>query len=170
MFNLSAAGEDLVRPSSAAASALSEYPPSERAAPAGAPSAHEAVLDRAACEPAIAAMRTELEEYGALLNLLDRQQTAIFDRAWETLQIVEHMIAAQQQVLRARRIQRGKAIAALTPFQPPRTFSQLVPLIPAAMRPLAEALTGEASRLKKVTARRVQHNQRMLARAQQVAR
>lgn len=157
MINLSAADEDLVRPPTAAASSFSEAP-----RPC-------ALLDRAACEPAIAAMRAELEEYGALLNLLDRQQTAILDRAWEALQTVDHMIAAQQQVLRARRLQRGKAVAALTPSEPPRNFSQLLELIPPAMRPLAEALTVEASRLKKLTARRLQHNERMLARARSVA-
>jgi hypothetical protein len=126
-------------------------------------------LDRSACEPALAAMRAELEEYGALLNLLDRQQTAILDRAWAALDTVDHMIAAQQQVLRARRLQRGKAVAALTPSQPPRTLSHLTQLIPPAMRPLAEALSGEAARLKKLTARRVEYNVRMLARARSFA-
>jgi hypothetical protein len=149
MITLSAADDSLVRPS-----------------PAARPSA---LLDRHACEPALAAMRAELEEYGALLNLLDRQQTAILDRAWTALETVDHMIAAQQQVLRARRLQRGKAVAALTPSQPPRNLAQLAELIPPAMRPLAEALSGEAARLKKVTARRVQHNERMLARARAFA-
>jgi hypothetical protein len=163
MISLSAADEDLVLLPTAAASSFSEAPPDGRAPQ------RPALLDRAACEPALAAMRAELEEYGALLNLLDRQQTAILDRAWETLQTVDRMIAAQQQVLRARRLQRGKAVAALTPAEPPRTFAQLLELIPPAMRPLAEALTGEASRLKKLTARRLQHNERMLARARPVA-
>ncbi|HEV7406279.1 MAG TPA: hypothetical protein VGO11_25245 [Chthoniobacteraceae bacterium] len=164
MINLSAADDELV--SSAAASPV---PQVVGAPPPGAASDQPAPLDRAACEPALAAMRSELEEYGTLLNLLDRQQTAILDRAWETLQTVDHMISAQQQVLRARRTQRGKAVAALTPLEPPRTFSQLVPLIPPAMRPLAEALSMEAARLKKLTARRIQHNERMLARARQFA-
>jgi hypothetical protein len=153
MITLSAADDTLVRPS-----------------PAAAPSACErAVLAREACEPALAAMRAELEEYGALLNLLDRQQTAILDRAWGSLETVQHMIAAQQQLLRARRLQRGRAIAALAPEQPVRTLSQLTPHIPPVMRPLAEALTVEAARLKKVTTRRIQHNERMLARARQLA-
>jgi hypothetical protein len=140
----------------------------EPAAPAGVPE-QRVPLDRAACEPALAAMRAELEEYGAVLNLLDRQQTAIVDRAWPALETVDHMLAAQQQVLRARRLQRGKAVAALTPSQPPRNLAQLAQIIPPAMRPLAEALTAEAARLKKFTARRVEYNARLLARARQVA-
>jgi hypothetical protein len=162
MITLSAADDSFVRPSPPAASSPCEKPQ------AGGASEKGAALDRSACEPALAAMRAELEEYGAMLNLLDRQQTAILDRAWEALEIVDHMIAAQQQVLRARRLQRGQAVAALTP-SPLRTLSQLAQIIPPAMRPLAEALTGEAARLKKLTTRRLQHNERMLARARRLA-
>lgn len=163
MINLSAAGDDLVRPSTAAAASTME------ASPADATQSPGRVLDRAACEPALAAVRAELEEHGALLNLLDRQQTAIFDRAWETLQTVDHMIAAQQQILRARCHQRRKAVAALAPEQPLRTLADLSGLVPPAMRPLTDALNAESSRLKKLAARRVQHNERMLARARGLA-
>src|SRR4051812_34973297 len=158
MITLSAAEDEQFRPSSAAAPTPFEDSAPPRATPPGA----DTLLDHSACEPAIAAMRAELEEYGALLNLLDRQQTAILDRAWGALEIADHMIAAQQQVLRARRAQRGKTLAALTPSLPLRTLAQLSQIIPPAMRPLAEALTAEAARLKKITTRRIQHNERML--------
>jgi len=122
-------------------------------------------------EQVIHALRAELEEYGALLNLFDAQQNAILARDPDAVLAADENIAAQLLTTRARRKQREALVAALAAFgecPPQSSLSELTPLFREPMRPLVQALIAEVNRLITHARRRAQQNQMLLARTIEV--
>ncbi len=111
------------------------------------------------------ALRSELQEYGGLLNLFDEQQDAILNRKADAITEIEPAIEAQLAILRTRRSRRESLVAALVPDA---TLFQTILHFPQPMRPLVEALATEVNRLIAKVRRRAQQNQMLLARTIEV--
>jgi flagellar biosynthesis/type III secretory pathway chaperone len=125
------------------------------------PNRHEQIID---------ALRSEMQEYGGLLNLFDRQQNAILNRNPDEVTDSDQAIDAQLAAVRARRLQRENLVAALTPDADPHpSLLQAILHFPQPMRPLVEALATEVNRLIGRVRRRAQQNQMLLARTIEVA-
>lgn len=127
---------------------------------APAPSRHEQIIN---------ALRSEMQEYGGLLNLFDSQQDSILNRMPDAVSENDQAIEAQIATLRARRLERESLVMALTPDANPHpTLLQAILLFPQPMRPLVEALATEVNRLIGRVRRRAQQNQMLLARTIEV--
>jgi flagellar biosynthesis/type III secretory pathway chaperone len=123
-------------------------------------------------ERLIAALRRELAEYGALLQLLEVQQAAVLDRKPD--QVLESIpqIDAQLELTSTRRKEReatADELALATGIPLPATLRTLAPRFRPAVRPLVEALTDEVNRLIGHTRRRAEQNQLLLARSVELA-
>ena len=120
-------------------------------------------------EQIIEALRSEMQEYGGLLNLFDRQQNAILNRKPDEVTDSDEAIDAQLSAVRARRLQRESLVDGLTPDADPHpSLLQAILLFPQPMRPLVEALATEVNRLIAKVRRRAQQNQMLLARTIEV--
>lgn len=119
-------------------------------------------------EQLITSLRSELEEYGGLLNLLERQQEAVLGRKPDSvLELVTQIDAqiASTHACRKRREATANELACLSQVQGAATLRKLLPHFRAALRPLIEALADEVNRLIAETKRRAQQNQILLARS-----
>ena len=124
------------------------------------PNRHEQIID---------ALRSEMQEYGGLLNLFDRQQNAILNRKPDDVTDSDQAIDAQLSAVRARRLQRESLVDSLTPDADPHpSILQAILHFPQPMRPLVEALATEVNRLIAKVRRRAQQNQMLLARTIEV--
>lgn len=119
-------------------------------------------------ERLIAALRKELAEYGALLHLLDVQQTAVLDRKPDSVLESIPQIDAQlalTQTCRKQREATADELALASGIPQPWTLRTLAPHFRPAVRPLVEALVDEVNRLISHTRRRAEQNQMLLARS-----
>ena len=119
-------------------------------------------------EQLITALRSELQEYGGLLNLLELQQNAVLERKPDSVLELIPKIEAQLATTHARRKEReatADELAKLSHAPRPATLRSLAPHFREAVRPLVEALAGEVNRLITHTRRRAQQNQMLLARS-----
>ena len=120
----------------------------------------------------IAALRRELAEYGALLNLLALQQDAVLDRKPDAVLKISTEIEDQIETMKERRKKRealGSEIALISGLQKTATLLALTPHFRPVLRPLIEALVDEVNRLITQTKRRAQQNQTLLARSVELA-
>lgn len=120
-----------------------------------------------AWSPVVDALRSELAEYGGLLQLIDGQQKKIF--ALDSAGVAEFVPQLEQQaaLARDRRVDREGAVRryAVEHGQPgDRSLRQLLPAFPAEVRPLLEALVDEINHLLNRTKQRTRQNQLMLSR------
>jgi len=120
----------------------------------------------------IAALRRELSEYGALLNLLSRQQEAVLDRKPHAVLDISAKIKDQIEIMHTQRRKREAAVdeVALVVGLPKKgSLRMLSPHFRPALRPLIEALVDEVNRLIGHTRRRAEQNQVLLARSLELA-
>jgi flagellar biosynthesis/type III secretory pathway chaperone len=127
----------------------------------------DSITDTAAWSPLVDALRSELAEYGGLLQLIDGQQKRIF--ALDSAAVSEFVpqIEAQTELARDRRNERESLVRdfATAHGQPAdRSLRQLLPSFPADIRPLLEALIDEINHLLLRTKQRNRQNQLMLSR------
>ena len=119
-------------------------------------------------ERLITTLRSELQEYGGLLQLLDMQQAAVLDRKPDEVLNLIQKIEAQLNATHACRKLREHTADELATFSGspvPATLRSLAPHFRPAVRPLVEALADEVNRLITHTRRRAQQNQMLLARS-----
>lgn len=119
-------------------------------------------------DPLIDALRNELQEYGALLNLFGRQQDAILSRAPDLVLEITNQIGAQVHVLDRNRSAREFLVRqlALEQQQPSESpLAVLLPFFPEPVRPLISALIEEINNLIARTKKRAGQNQMLLARS-----
>lgn len=116
----------------------------------------------------INALRAELQEYGEMLALLDRQQQMVMERAAsEVLQSVG-LIQTQAIVVRDARSdrERKQRVVARHAGQPEdATFAALIPTLPIDYRPLTKALVDENNELLARVQQRARQNHLLLARS-----
>ena len=101
-------------------------------------------------QPLVDALRSELEEYGALLGLFDTQQNAILSRDSESILLTVSTIEEQMHRLQGLRRQREEIVCGYaSQFAQPvnSTLRSLVRFFAAEARPLLEALIDEINHL-----------------------
>ena len=122
-------------------------------------------------QPLVDALRSELEEYGALLGLFDTQQNAIFSRDSESILLTVSTIEEQMQRVQTLRTQRENIVrnfAALHAQPANATLRSLLQFFAADARPLLEALIDEINHLVHRARRRSRQNHQLLSRAVEV--
>jgi flagellar biosynthesis/type III secretory pathway chaperone len=116
----------------------------------------------------IDALRDELKEYGEMLALLDRQQLSVIARhADEVFQSVG-FIRRQAETISGARARREELLRATAQdhAQPADAgFTILIPLFPAAYRPLVKALVDENNELLVRVQQRARQNHLLLSRS-----
>jgi len=116
----------------------------------------------------VAALREELQQYGEMLALLDRQQEQVKARsAGEIFQSIS-MIQAQGWAIQSARQYREKCRGevALVLGQPEKLpFRELIPQLPADYQPLVHALVEENNHLLGRVRQRARQNHVLLRRS-----
>lgn len=121
----------------------------------------------AAWTPLVEALRSELAEYGGMLQLIEAQQQKIL--ALDSIGVADYVPQLEQQAELVRE-RRGERAALVRRFAAEHgrpgevSLRKLLPDFPAEVRPLVEALVDEVNRLLQRTKRRNQQNQLMLGR------
>ena len=116
----------------------------------------------------ITALREELQEYGEMLALLDRQQQHIMARAadevFQTISLIKSQGSAIETA-RARRDECRRVIAEGLDQAEDSNFTVLIPLLPADYRPLVKALVDENNELLVRVQQRARQNHLLLNRS-----
>jgi flagellar biosynthesis/type III secretory pathway chaperone len=116
----------------------------------------------------IDALRDELQNYGEMLALLDRQQEYLVARdaseVFQSISLIKAQGAAIQRS-RACREEGRRALALLLSQAPEIGFADLIPLLPADYQPLLRALVDENNELLMRVRRRARQNHLMLRRS-----
>ena len=119
-------------------------------------------------EVLVGALREELQEYGEMLALLDRQQEQVKARsASEIFQSISQ-IQAQAWAIQSARQHREKcrSLAAVARGQPENApFSELIPQLPPDYQPLVRALVEENNHLLGRVRQRARQNHVLLRRS-----
>jgi flagellar biosynthesis/type III secretory pathway chaperone len=116
----------------------------------------------------INALREELQQYGEMLALLDRQQQLIVIRAGAEVFQSVGLIQAQAAVIMGARVRREECRrqTAKELGGPEGTlFADLIPLLPAEYRPLVKALVDENNELLVRVQQRARQNHLLLSRS-----
>jgi flagellar biosynthesis/type III secretory pathway chaperone len=116
----------------------------------------------------IDALRDELQNYGEMLVLLDRQQEYLIARdASEVFQSISLIKAQGAAILQSRssREEGRRALALESSREPETSFAELIPLLPADYQPLLRALVDENNELLMRVRRRARQNHLMLRRS-----
>lgn len=116
----------------------------------------------------IGALREELQQYGEMLALLDRQHQFIMLRAADEVFQSINPIQTQGSVIQNARAQREKCRCdiALILQQPDHAgFAVLIPLLPPDYRPLLKALVDENNELLVRVRQRARQNHLLLSRS-----
>jgi flagellar biosynthesis/type III secretory pathway chaperone len=119
-------------------------------------------------EPLIAALRDELQHYGEMLALLDRQQEQVKARSADEIFQSISLIQAQAVSIQAARQHREqcRGAAALACRQPENApFTNLIPHLPPDYRPLLCALVDENNQLLGRVRQRARQNHVLLRRS-----
>ena len=115
-------------------------------------------------------LRMELQEYGGLCVLIEKQQRAILDRDMPAYMSLAEEIESQAAAtigLRAEREQRVREIAESTDNPPESDLKALLVHFPEEARPLLAALVDEINSLISKSNRKAKQNHMLLARAMQ---
>jgi flagellar biosynthesis/type III secretory pathway chaperone len=116
----------------------------------------------------ISALRDELQEYGEMLALLDRQQQQVIERAadevFHSIGMVKNQGVAIQNARALREEWRAK-VAYTLQRREDATFAEIIPLLPADYRPLVGALVEENNALLVRVRQRARQNHLLLSRS-----
>jgi flagellar biosynthesis/type III secretory pathway chaperone len=113
-------------------------------------------------------LRDELQNYGEMLALLDRQQSHLVARAaselFQSISLIKAQgTAIQQACARREHCRRSVALDCRQPRE--AAFAVLIPLLPADYHPLLQALVDENNELLLRVRRRAHQNHLMLRRS-----
>lgn len=116
----------------------------------------------------IAALREELQQYGEMLALLDREQDLVVRRAsadlFESISAIQTQAAVIQHA-RAHRDQCRASLAEALHLGPDTPLAALVPHLPADYQPLVDALVRENNHLLVRVQQRARQNHLLLSRS-----
>jgi flagellar biosynthesis/type III secretory pathway chaperone len=116
----------------------------------------------------VSALREELQQYGEMLALLDRQQQQVIARAADEVFQTIGLIKSQGVAIQTARDHREdcRAQVAQTLQQPEAApFSDLIPLFPPDYQPLIQALVEENNELLVRVRQRARQNHLLLSRS-----
>jgi flagellar biosynthesis/type III secretory pathway chaperone len=126
-----------------------------------------------AFESLVNSLRTELQEYGGLLHLFEEQQVSIVGRNPAVFLTQNDAVDAQIQKVTECREQREKVVGALAAamgWPEDSSLSSLMTDLPAAVRPMLQALIDEINSLIAQAQRRTHQNRMLLAQAVDLAK
>ncbi len=128
-------------------------------------------LEQHEWEPLVDVLRDELQEYGGLYNLLDRQQEEIFRRepdvVIETNEEIEHYMAGMGE-LRLKREEMVGALAERYDCDKDLSLKKLIPELPEFARPLLQALVDDVNHMVDKTRRKARQNFLLLSRTMEL--
>ena len=116
-------------------------------------------------------LRTELQEYGGLIGLLNAQQQTILSRQSDSLLEINQSVQTQMeasQILQKRRQGYVSHLARTFGRSEESTLSELLPHLPDVTQPMYESIIEEINSLISNVRRKVAQNQRLLARLLEV--
>ena len=116
----------------------------------------------------VSALRYELEQYGEMLALLDRQQQHVIARAAEEVFQSVGLIKAQGVAIQNARAHRENCRAAVAQHlkrASDAAFAELIPLFPRDYQPLVKALVDENNELLVRVRQRARQNHLLLSRS-----
>jgi flagellar biosynthesis/type III secretory pathway chaperone len=116
----------------------------------------------------IHALREELQQYGEMLALLDRQQQFVVARAADEVYQSVGLIQEQGAAIETARAHREKCrrlVARDAALAETTVFTALIPELPADYRPLVKALVDENNELLVRVQQRARQNHLLLSRS-----
>lgn len=116
----------------------------------------------------VKALREELEQYGEMLALLDRQREQVTSRAADEIFQSIGLIKAQSIAIQSARSYRERCLADVAQScdqAADTTFTELMPLLPSDYRPLLKALVEENNELLLRVRQRARQNHLLLSRS-----
>ena len=116
-------------------------------------------------------LRTELQEYGGLIGLLNAQQQSILNRKPESLVEINQSVQTQMeasQILQKRRQGFVSHLARNYGRSEQTTLSELLPHMPDVTQPMFESIIEEINTLISNVRSKVSQNQRLLSRLLEV--
>jgi flagellar biosynthesis/type III secretory pathway chaperone len=122
-------------------------------------------------EELLGLLRDELQEYGGLIGLLNAQQQSILNRRPESLLEINQSVQTQMeasQILQKRRQGFVNHLARNFGESQEASLSELLPHLPDVTQPMFESLIEEINNLITRVRRKVEQNQRLLARLAEV--
>ena len=129
------------------------------------------IFDESDWDPLVGLLREEVQEYGGLYNLLERQQNEIFNRdpdlVMETNSDVESQME-QMDILRRKRESTVREMAIRCQCNQEQTLKDLLPNFPEFVRPLIEALIDEVNAMVKRTRQKARQNYLLLSRTMEI--
>ena len=121
----------------------------------------------------IHALREELQQYGEMLALLDRQQEQVIARAADDVFQSINIIQSQAEAIHAARAQREdcrRRVARHSAQAEDTTLGDLMRQMPTDYRPLVKALVDENNALLVRVQQRVRQNHLLLSRSVELMR
>jgi flagellar biosynthesis/type III secretory pathway chaperone len=119
----------------------------------------------------VGALRDELQQYGEMLALLDRQQQQVIaraaDEAFQTIGLIKSQGLAIQNA-RARREDCRAEVAQTLQKTEAAPFTELIPMLPSDYQPLVTALVEENNELLVRVRQRARMNHLLLSRSMEL--
>jgi len=129
------------------------------------------IFDQNDWDPLVDLLREEVQEYGGLYNLLDRQQKEIFNRepdlVLHTNDDIESQMAAMN-TLRERREEQVKVMAERCACDDELSLTKMLPCFPEFIRPMLKALIDEVNAMVTRTRRKARQNYLLLSRTMEI--
>lgn len=130
------------------------------------------IFEESDWDPLVELLREEVQEYGGLYNLLDRQQNEIFNRDPDlvmeiNIEVEVHM--KQMDTLRQKRESMVREMAIRCQCDQEWTLKELLPGFPVFVRPLLEALMDEVNSMVRRTRQKARQNYLLLSRTMEIA-
>ena len=131
----------------------------------------QSTISAANWEELLELLRTELQEYGGLIGLLNAQQQSILDRKSDSLVEINLSVQTQMeasQILQKRRQGFVSHLARNFGRSEQSTLTELLPHMPDVTQPMFESIIEEINSLIFNVRRKVSQNQRLLSRLLEV--
>ena len=129
------------------------------------------VFEKKDWDPLVELLREEVQEYGGLYNLLDRQQEEIFNREPDLVMqtngdIEAHM--SDMNELRERREATVREMASRFDCDEGLSLKKMLPRFPEFIRPMLQALIEEINAMVSRTRRKAKQNYLLLSRTMEI--
>ena len=128
-------------------------------------------LEQKDWDPLLELLRHELQEYGGLHNLLERQQKEIFERVPEAVLITNEEIEAYTGAMGELRKEREAMVDQIGQScgcEPNLALRKMLPHFPSFIHPLLEALMDEINQMVTRTRRKARQNFLLLSRTMEI--
>lgn len=129
------------------------------------------VFEQKDWDPLVDLLREEVQEYGGLHNLLERQQSEIFNRESDLVMLTNEDVErhmGMMNTLRERRESKVHSMASQCDCDPELSLRNMLPHFPDFIRPMLEALIDEVNAMVTRTRRKARQNYLLLSRTMEI--